>query len=302
MALRDAQVCTAVHASPLTWATRVLWILLPVTLGGLLGEAASGTDGATGSAVAAWAVWTVGLFASFVALPSALVVLRIVAPLPLLGGVVAAATEMPDPLGWIGLANAAAVAVISMSAEVGSGFINGAAYGDERRVSLRIPTPLLIGPVEAVWICTAVPVPVAISLLVSGQWVGGAVLGVVGGVLAVAGFRALSRLTRRWLVLVPAGITIVDDMALAEPILLPRTSIRRLGPAPADTDATDLTVGAGGLILQADLNETVELVPAVARRGGVATPVEVSSVLVAPSRPGDLLTVAQERRIAVDRT
>ncbi len=302
MALRDAQVCTAVHASPLTWTTRVLWMLLPVTLGGLLGEAARGSDGATGSAVAAWAVWTVGLFAAFVMLPSALVVLRVVAPLPLLGGVIAAVSELPDPLGWVGLANAAAVAVVAMSADVGSGFINGASYGDERRVSLRVPTPLLIGPLEAVWVCTAVPIPVAVSLLVSGQWVGAALLGVVGAVLAVAGFRALSRLTRRWLVLVPAGITIVDDMALAEPILLPRTSIRRLGPAPADTDATDLTVGAAGLILQADLTDPIEIVPAVTRRGGIATPVEVDAVLVAPSRPGDLLAVAQERRIAVDRT
>ena len=40
----------------------------------------------------------------------------------------------------------------------------------------------------------------------------------------------------------------------------------------------------------------------VARRGGVATPIETSSVLVAPSRPGDLLAIAQDRRIAVDRT
>jgi hypothetical protein len=291
-----------VHVSPLTWLTRALWIVLPATLGGLLGDAAAGGDGSTGLAAAAWAVWAIGLFASFVLLPDALTVLRIVAPLPVVGGVVAAVSEPPGALGWLGLANAAVVAVVAMSADVGSAFINGSAYGDERRVALRVPTPLLIGPIEAVWVCTAVPLPVAVSLLVRGQWVGGAVLGVVGAVLAFAGFTALSRLARRWLVLVPAGLTVVDDMALAEPILLRRTAIVRLGPAPADTDALDLTAGASGLILQADLSEPVELVPAPKRRGAVTEPVETTALLVAPSRPGDLLTLAEERRIAVGRS
>lgn len=302
MPLRSAQVCTAVNAKPLTWTVRVLWILLPLTLGGLLGDAAATGDGATAQTAVAWAVWAIGLFASFVQLPAALVLLRVVVPLPLVGGVVAAFTETPEPLGWAGLANAAAVAVVAMSAVVGGDFINGSSYGDEHRMSLRMPTALLLGPIEAVWFCTSVPLPLAMSVLGRGQWVGGGVLLVVGAVLAFAGFKALSRLARRWVVLVPAGLTIVDPMALAEPVLLKRTAIGRLGPAPVDTDAMDLTIGAGGLIIQADLNEPVELVRAVTRRAGVGTPVEANSILVAPTRPGELLALAEERRIAVDRT
>ena len=107
-------------------------------------------------------------------------------------------------------------------------------------------------------------------------------------------------MARRWLVFVPAGITIVDDLALAEPILLPRSRIVRLGPAPADTEARDLSIGAAGLIMQVDLDGPLELVPAV-RRGGVAEPVEVTAVLVAPGRPGVMLAHAEERRIAVSR-
>lgn len=294
------------HVTPLTWITRALWVLLPFTLGALLGDAAAeastaGADTALGVAVAAWAVWVLGLFALFVLLPDALVALRVVAPLPLLAGAVAAVVQTPGALGWIGLAVAAAVAVLSMSADVGSDFVNGSSYGDEHRVALRPPTALLVGPIEAVWAGTAVPLPVAVVLGVSGQWAGAAVLGVVGVGLAFVGFRALSRLARRWLVLVPAGITVVDPMALAEPILLRRTSIARLGPAPADTDALDLTVGAGGLILQVDLSTPVELVPAPSRRGAVAEPQEVAAVLVAPSRPGELLRLAESRRIAVAR-
>ena len=83
------------HASPLTWVTRVLWVLLPVTLGAALDGALSGSGsgagphGTTGAVILAWAVWAVGLFASFVQLPVALTVLRIVVPLPLVAGVIA---------------------------------------------------------------------------------------------------------------------------------------------------------------------------------------------------------------------
>lgn len=308
MGLRTAQVCTTVHASPLTWVTRVLWVLLPVTLGAALDGALSGSGsgagphGTTGAVILAWAVWAVGLFASFVQLPVALTVLRIVVPLPLVAGVIATITEPPGALGWVGMAVAAVVAVTAMSAQVGDDFVNGSSYGDERRLALRPPMPLLLGPIQVVWICTALPVPVAIVLLSDGQRVGGGVMAVVGVGLAVVGFRALDRLTRRWLVLVPAGLTIVDPMALAEPILLRRSSIIRLGPAPADTDALDLSANAAGLILQADLSEPVELVPATTRRDGVAEPTTTTSVLVAPSRPGEMLAAAEERRIAVGRT
>ena len=47
------------HVTPLTWITRALWVLLPFTLGALLGDAAAeastaGADASLGVAVAAW--------------------------------------------------------------------------------------------------------------------------------------------------------------------------------------------------------------------------------------------------------
>lgn len=289
------------NASPTTWITRALWILLPFTLGGLLGDPSASTAASTAAAVVAWTVWAIGLFSSVVLAPAALTILRIVAPLPLLGGIVAAASRHPDALGWVGLAVAASVVVAAMSPDVAGDFVNGASYGDERRVPLRVPRVLLFGPIELVWALTAVPIPVAVGLAARENWIAAVPVGVVGVVGAVVGFRILHRLAGRWLVLVPAGMTIVDPMALAEPILLRRTDIVRLGPAPVDTEAVDLTVGASGLILQADLSQPVELVRPT-RRGGIGEPIEVSSVLIAPSRPGRLLSIAEERRIAVGRT
>lgn len=285
----------------MTWTTRALWILLPVTLGGLIGEAASGAPGATVLGIAAWAVWTAGLLASFVTVPLSLTLLRVLSPLPLLAGAVAATATQPDAVAWIGLGVAAFALAASMSAETGSDFVDGSSYGDERRVALRVPTALLLGPVEAVWVLTAVPLPAAVLLAAHGRWVPALVLGIAGAPLAVIGLRILHRLACRWMVLVPAGITVVDPMALAEPILLKRSAIVRLGPAATDSSALDLTVGAAGLILEVDLSEPVELVQAT-RRGRVGEPLEVGSVLVAPSRPGRLLAFAEERRIAVGRS
>ena len=252
------------------------------------------------AAVLAWGLWGAGLAASLVPLPVTLTLLRVLAPVPVVAGAVAAATTSPGPLGWVGLVTAAVVAVTAMSSEVGDWFVNGSSYGDERRMPLRPPAVLLFGPVELLWVVTVWPVLAGILLLAGGAWAAGAVLTAVGAVTAWSGFRTLARLARRWIVFVPAGVTLVDDLALAEPILFARARILRLGPAPADTDALDLSAGATGLIMQVDLDGPLDLVPAV-RRGGTAETVTVTSVLMAPGRPGAMLAHAEDRRIAVSR-
>jgi hypothetical protein len=294
-----------VRATPLTWATRVLWLVLPLTLGELLADALDGRSAAVRAtaAVLAWAVWAAGLAASLVASTATLTALRILAPLPLVAGLVGlVAGADPDVAGWIGLAAAVGAAACAMSAEVGEWFVNGSSYGDERRLPLRPPAALLLGPVELAWALTALPLPAGALLLAAGSWVAGGILVAVGAATAWWGARALHRLARRWAVFVPAGITVVDDLALAEPVLFRREAVTRLGPAPADTAATDLTAGAAGLILQLDVVAPLSVVPAAPRRGAVTEPVEVTSVLIAAGRPGALLTHAESRRIAVGRT
>lgn len=292
-----------VRATPLTWTTRALWLVLPVTLGEVLSDALDGRSAALGvtAGVLAWALWTAGLVVSLVPLPSTLTALRILAPVPLVAGVVAlVAGATPDLLGWVGIAVAVGVAACPMSAEVGEWFVNGASYGDERRLPLRPPAVLLLGPIEAVWALTALPLPAGSILLAARSWGFGAACVVLGLPLAWWGARSLHRLARRWVVLVPAGITVVDELALAEPVLFRRESVTRLGPAPADTTALDLTAGAAGLIVQVDVEPAVQVLPSV-RRGGVAEPVEAGSVLVAPARPGALLLLAEDRRLRVSR-
>ncbi len=291
-----------VNAPGWVWSCRVLWAVLPVTLGELLADAIAGRDGAGPwiAVVAAWCTWAVGLGTTLVADPRALTVNRILAPVPLVAAIWSATQATPGPLGWSGVAAAAVLAVVSLAAPVGEWAIDGGSYGDEHRAPLRCPTALLAGPVPAAWLLAVAPGLGAVLAAVTGRPVVAVPLAVLGVAGAWVGGRSLHRLAGRALVFVPAGVTLVDALALAEPVLLARRSITRVGPAPADTTARDLTVGAAGLILQVDLDDALTIVPAVGR-GGVAEAVEVRSVLVAPTRPGVFLRVAEERGLRVAR-
>ena len=201
---------------------------------------------------------------------------------------------MPSP------SPAAAVAVVAaFSPLTGEVFINGSSYGDEVRLPLRVPTALVLGPVPLAWLA-AVVAPIAGALLLAAeQWLAGAAVLAVGLPLAAVAVRALHGLTRRWVVFVPAGLVLHDHHALVEPVLFPRRSIRRLGPAPADPapDTTDLTQGALGLALELELADPVAIAPRHADRT-----IEVDSVgrlLFTPSRPGAVLGEAAARRLPV---
>ena len=110
---------------------------------------------------------------------------------------------------------------------------------------------------------------------------------------------AIHRLSRRWLVLVPAGLVVHDHLALADPVLLRRTTVRELGPAPAAPTRRhrgDLTLGAGGLVVEVGLAQELDLPLAVGqgrKRTVAARP--AAAFLVAPGRPGAFLRVAGER-------
>lgn len=284
------------------WFVRVGWASLPVTLGAQLADMATNYSDAVRLAmfVMAWLVWGAGLTASLLTLPWGLLILRCATPLSLLAAVFAAVDHSPSTLGWAGLVTAVLVTVVSMSAEVGDVFINGAAYGDERRFALRVPAVLMLGPVPAAWVVAMLPTPGAVLALAAGRTRLGVVLALIAVPGAWWGVRSLYQLTRRWCVLVPAGITVVDHMALAEPTLVRREDIAWLGPAPVDSGALDLSVGATGLICEVRTKEPVTVHPAVGR-GGVSEGVSTTGLLIAVARPGAMLNAAAERRINVAR-
>lgn len=285
------------------WVARALWLALPFTLLEHLASATSDADGATSAVVQAmfWALWAIGLAASMVALPVALTAVRLLAPAAPAASIAASVAASPGPVEAAGLVAGSLAAALAMGAPVGDWFVDGPSYGDERRLALRPPGALLLGPLELTWLLGVVPLPTGILLIASGSPVAGALVAAAGLATAWWAFLATNRLAHRWAVFVPAGLTLVDDMALAEPVLLRAGALARLGPAHLGTGATDLTVAAPGLVIEADLTAPLEVVPAPSGRGGVAEALGTAAVLFVPSRPATLLDVAEARGMPVAR-
>jgi len=287
----------ATVSSALPWALRVAWALLPVVAGPAFGDALDGRSRAVQvvASLGLWGIWAAGVLATLVPRPVGLTLLRVAAPA---GWAVAVAALADEP----GAASAVAVAATGLAAalallpETGELFVNGAAYGDERRNLLRPPAALLLGPVPlaaAVLVAAVVTGPL---LLAARAWVAGAVA-VVGGVpLAVVLARALHSLAQRWAVFVPAGLVLKDHLALLDPVLLRRHLVTSFGPARAGSDALDLTAGAPGLALEVRLHEPVLLARVtLGRRGSEAR--SADALRFTPTRPGAVLAEAERRRL-----
>lgn len=282
------------------WILRALWLILPFTAGPLFGDAlADSTRSAqvTGT-VGLWALWAIGLVAWAVPHTLTLTPARILAAGAVPVVIWATAVAGLSATALTGLTSTTVVAAVAMAPAVGAWFVNGSAYGDERRVPLRPPTTMLLGPIPLAWGIVVAVLAVLPLAVATQRWVVAGAIAIVGLPLAVLSWRALHRLTGRWLVFVPAGLVIHDPIAVPDPILFKRTVIQAFGPALATTTGTDLTMGATGLALELRVREAVEI---SYRRTPGAEPVtaEVNALLVSPSRPGVVLDEAKRRRITV---
>ena len=283
---------------------RGAWLVLPVALGPAVDDALH--DISTGprslASVALWALWAIGLTATLIPLPVSLTALRLGAPAVALVAAwgAAAGGEAISPVP--GLLMATVVVVAAFSAPMADRFVDGASYGDERRFQLRAPGPVVVvlGPMATlVGIGGLTLGPV---LLLDGRWMAGAIATIVGVPPAAVAIRALHRLSRRWIVLVPAGFVLHDHLALAEPTLLQRSGLLWIRAAPVDTDALDLSQQARGLALEVMCREPHDVLPAGRGRSSGGRAVEVRSIdafLCSPVRPDVVLAAAAQRLLPV---
>jgi hypothetical protein len=282
------------------WPARLTWALLPLAMGPSLGAALDEHSPAvalTGSALA-WGVWAALLVAVLIPRSVGLTALRTVAPAALAVANWSALAGDRSAVDLLAVAWAALTVVAAFAPTTGDTFVNGSSYGDERRMPLRVPGTLLMGPLPLTW-AAAVAAPIGVPLLLAARgWIAAAALAVVGLPAAYVAFRALHGLSRRWVVFVPAGLVLHDLHALVDPVLFPRASIRRLGPAPADGGgALDLTQRSLGLALELELGEPTDVAPR--RPDGQVEVAKVEQLLFAPTRPGAVVAEAARRRIAV---
>ena len=192
------------------------------------------------------------------------------------------------------LCNTTTIGLVA-TAEFGRVYIQASAYGDEARFGLRPPIGNLVA-CAATWLVTTTAVILAVPAVAGRAWV----LGAVSVLVAAGGLAALPRrwhqLSKRWLVLVPAGIVVHDPVVLADTLMLPRRSVvtvavnERREPTPA----ADLTGPTPGLALELTLRAatTAVLAPTPGRREGA--PLRVSAVAVSPTRPGAALTAIHD--------
>jgi len=281
------------------WFLRTLWVLLPVLMGPSVADALHEMDPnprSTASAVL-WALWAVGLTATLVPLPLTLTALRLGGPAAAVLAVWSATGTDAAVHAGLGLATGALVGLAAFAAPVADHFVDGASYGDERRFLLRAPGPvaLVLGPAA-----TAVALAgttIGPALLLDSRRTAGALATLAGMPLAAMAVRSLHRLARRWIVLVPAGFVLHDHLALAEPTLLQRAGLERLGAAPADGGAEDLTQHARGLAIEVRCRRPHDVLPA-GRRGRTEVRA-IEAFLCSPARPDVVLAEAARRRLPV---
>jgi hypothetical protein len=288
------------------WALRAVWLTLPLSAGPGLTDAIDATfDDASRivAAVLCWLAWGLGALALLAPRPVGLTVLRAIAPAAATLSVVVLATGAADgAAGWGALLATVATAVLVADPALAVAAANAVAYGDERRFPLRTPPSLYLGllPLVRLLVVTAATAPPL--LLASGRLEVGLGALAVGAVVGPLGARALHGLSRRWVVLVPAGVVIADPLTLADPTLFVREHVRSLraldGVAPAEPGLVDLRLGATAGSLLLVLDEAADLLRSgSARRGGRV--VAASLVVVAVSRRGELLEAASARRVRV---
>lgn len=284
----------------MVWAARVLWVLLAVIGGSALGQALSDHSRSvqlTGTTLA-WAGWAAVAIALVVPATLALTVARSLAPAAVIIAVTAslAGAEALDSALCLTLAIAATAAM--GSGEFGEAFVQASAYGDEHRLVLRPPLGFLI-PAVASW---SVLCALALSgplVLAARNWLLGVPL--TAAAVALAWFLGprFHRLARRWMVLVPAGLVVHDQLVLAETVMFARNAIASVGLALEGTQAADLTGPSSGHAIEVTLREMTTVVLAPTRQKSNGTALHVRSFLVAPTRPGRALSAAAGRRLPV---
>ncbi|MEO9223379.1 MAG: hypothetical protein ABI276_00135 [Acidimicrobiales bacterium] len=281
------------------WPARLSWLALAGLVEPATAQALSGRSTAvavTGAALA-WGLWTVALVATLVPRTTSATVYRVIAPGALVVAGWAAASGAGGVAAAVALAGAVLAVAVAFHPATGDVFIDGSSYGPERRLALRPPAGLLLGPIPLAWALAFAGFVAGPLLLAARSWIVGAALVAVGWPVAWLAVGRLHTLARRWIVLVPAGLVLHDPLQLADAALFARRSIVSIAPARIDNPALDLSGAAPGLALQVTFDEPQEL---SIRRGGRNHPadtVAVEALLCTPTRPARLLDAAAEQRL-----
>jgi hypothetical protein len=137
-------------------------------------------------------------------------------------------------------------------------------------------------------------------LLANRDYIAGAIALAVGLPLVAVLIRSLTALDHRWIVLVPAGLVVVDPLTFPDPVLLPREHIASLlrvarGTRGDSRESTEILVGGPGPLLLTCREQGTFL----RRSGRGRVSVEADRLRLTPLRPDLVLDAAGAHRIVV---
>lgn len=282
------------------WVARVAWIVVAV-VGGAALEA--GVDGRSAAvrwtvAIAGWTTFAVVAVALLIPSVRSLTATRLAAPFaPVAAAIAGFAGASGAEVALLAVPAVVAVAAI-FSPEVGRWMVQSSAYGDEDRLPLRSPVPAGTAAVAA-WAIWASAISAAPLLLASQKWIIGIPIGVIAVAATVLLVPRWHKMSRRWLVLVPAGLVVHDPVVLADTLMVRTDQVIGIGLARSDTQAADLTGPASGYAVQVDTRETVSTVFAFTPQEPNGKAIHMTGFLIAPSRPGEALRLASQRRLPI---
>ena len=292
--MRNVRLEDALHL-----VMRILLSCLPfigAEVGGLLDDRSDAVQ-ITGTALA-WAVWGVVVIASYISHPITLTVLRI--GIPVITGfmIFVAVTQGFSGSQIISVAVSVAVLLLSFSAEIGGIYVQASAYGDEKRFALRPPV-VLVAPILLSTMVADLSI-IALPLLVAARNWTVAAVALVGLYLSVRYLLPrIHLLSRRWLVFVPAGVVVHDEIVLSINLMIKKQDLIQIQLARDNSAAADLSALTWGVPLEFSFNKPLDVALSSigAKHLNSVSAIHATSIIIAPSRPGAVLTAYKTKTV-----
>ena len=261
----------------LMWAARAVWAAV-----GVLAPWDTVADGRSAAVSAVlrswgWASWLAVMVALFVPAALSLTAVRTLVP-----AVAITAFFMGNPV-WAFLA--VVMLRVLLSRDVADVLVQGSAYGAETRFALRTPVPYL-APAVLVWSALVATTVGGSLLLAAGNPAAGIPVTAAGALLAWKVPVRLHRLSRRWLVVVPAGLVVHDHLVLGETMMVRRDHLDAVTLQESPGDEADLTGAVPGRRVRIVMTQPdkIILAPITMRTLGTTGALHVVSFAVAPLR------------------
>ena len=228
----------------IAWPVRVLWIAFALAPNGF--------------GIVAWILWAVVAIGTWIHHPISLTTIRCLAPIVVFYSAVYALSESLSSLN-IAVVTCGIISLMLMfTADYGSAHVQAGAYGNERRFLLRIPAPVVL-PTLITWALFATVLVVLENAAQSENYVLGIPLLLALIAMSWKFAPQMHRLSKRWLVRVPAGWVVHDDLLLAENLLVRSHNLVAINFALANSDALDLSGMTRGVPIQISLREMTDV-------------------------------------------